>query len=50
MLQDACICSFLMQTVHKDPYSLETAITVDSFWKKVVTFYDAYNLSKIIMY
>jgi hypothetical protein len=51
MLQDASnICSSVMQTVHKDPYSLETAMAVDSLWKKVDTVYDAHNLSKIIMY
>lgn len=51
MLQDASsICSSVMQMVHKDPYSLETATAVDSLWKKVDTVYDAHNLSKIIMY
>lgn len=50
-LQDASsICSLVMQTVHKDPYSLETAKAVDSLWKKVDTVYDAHNLSKIITY
>ena len=51
ILQDASsICSSVMQTVHKDPYSLQTAVAVDSLWKKVDTINDAHNLSKIITY
>ena len=49
MLQDASsMCSSIMQTVHKNLYSLETAMAVDSLWKKVDIVYDIQNLSKII--
>ena len=47
MLQDASsICSSIMQIVHKDPYFLETAMAVDTLWKKIDTVYDAHNWSK----
>ena len=44
------VCSSVMQTVHKDPYSVETATAVDSIWKKVDIVLEAHNLSKMITY
>jgi hypothetical protein len=51
MLQVASsACSSVMQTVHKDPYSLDTAVAVDGLWKKVGIIYDTHNLSNMITY
>lgn len=44
------VCSSVMRTVQKDPYSLETAMAVDGLWRKVDIVNDAHNSSKMLEY